>query len=230
MKLSASPHLDALCGEFLVGTLRGAARRRFVRAIEEEPAVAHRLAAWQNLFTPRPSEAMAMAPSTSTWRRIARDLELGRFRTPWYARVGVWRGWAVAATAALTVWIGVTLIERDPGLSPMQPIATLESGEGAAGVVASLSDDGRWLALEGERVIDAGPKQSYELWLLPPDGTAPRSIAVFGRLAGRVPVPAALVGQFAVGAKLAVSVEPAGGSPTGAPTGAVILVGAITPV
>ena len=229
MKLATSPHLDALCGEYLLGTLRGPARRRFSRALEEEPAVAHRLAAWQNLFTPRPSEAIAMAPSTSTWRRISRDLDLGRFRTPWYARVGVWRGWALATTAALTVWVGVTLIEREPTLSPMQPIATLESGEGAAGVVASLSDDGRWLSLEADRVVEAGREKSYELWLLPPDGTAPRSIAVFSQLAGRVPVPAALIGQFATGAKLAVSVEPAGGSPTGAPTGPVILVGAIAP-
>ena len=39
----ARPVLDALCGEYLVGTLRGAARRRFERALREEPLVGGRL-------------------------------------------------------------------------------------------------------------------------------------------------------------------------------------------
>ena len=36
MRLARSPQLDALCGEYLLGTLRGAARRRFERALREE--------------------------------------------------------------------------------------------------------------------------------------------------------------------------------------------------
>ena len=40
-------HVDALCGEYLVGTLRGAARKRFERALREEPLVAQRLRHWQ---------------------------------------------------------------------------------------------------------------------------------------------------------------------------------------
>jgi anti-sigma-K factor RskA len=43
MKLARDPNLDALCGEYLLGTLRGAARRRFERALREEPLVAARL-------------------------------------------------------------------------------------------------------------------------------------------------------------------------------------------
>ena len=43
MKLSQDRRLDALCGEYLVGTLHGAARRRFERAQREEPSVAARL-------------------------------------------------------------------------------------------------------------------------------------------------------------------------------------------
>ena len=61
------------------------------------------------------------------------------------------------------------------------------------------------------------------MWLLPQDGAAPLSMAVLASLDGRVAVPEALRDRIRRGDRLAVSVEPVGGSPTGAPTGAVIL-------
>ena len=50
MRLAAHPGIDALCGEYLVGTLRGAARRRFERARREEPLVAQRLDYWESVI------------------------------------------------------------------------------------------------------------------------------------------------------------------------------------
>jgi len=81
------------------------------------------------------------------------------------------------------------------------------------------------LVLAPERPIIASPNQSYELWLLPADGRAPISLAVLGQLQARVVVSDDNAKLVQNGAKLAVSVEPAGGSPTGAPTGPVILIG-----
>ena len=65
MKLDTSPALDALCGEYLIGTLRGAARRRFERALAEEPRVALRLAHWRTLArtTRRRSKCNRRPPS-----------------------------------------------------------------------------------------------------------------------------------------------------------------------
>jgi anti-sigma-K factor RskA len=55
-------------------------------------------------------------------------------------------------------------------------------------------------------------------------GAAPRSLGLVTDASARLPVPAALR-QGAEGGSLAVSVEPKGGSPTGAPTGPVIYSG-----
>ncbi|QID19084.1 hypothetical protein G3580_16560 [Nitrogeniibacter mangrovi] len=226
MRLGPSPHLDALCGEYLLGTLQGAARRRFERALAQEPLVASRLASWRNVVIPQPAEAERMQPDARLWQRIARDLSLHRYRTPWYARVGLWRGWALAATTALVVWSGVALVSFEPA---MAPLATLASTTGQARLSVAMSSDRRWLQLTSTRTVQAGPGQSFELWLLPADGSAPRSMAVLGELGGRVAVPAPLRDRLGAGVKLAVSVEPPGGSPTGAPTGPVILVGAVAP-
>lgn len=228
MRLASHKQLDALCGEYLVGTLRGGARRRFERALREEPRVATTFAYWQRTFAVKYSDRVAVAPDPGTWRRLEQTLDLARYRLPWYRRIGLWQGWAAAATAALVLAIAVQTLRPTVPESQLVAIAQL-AGEGqAATVTALLSKDGRTLELRAARPVVAGPQQSYELWLLPAEGTAPISLAVVGQLDARFELPAAQVGRLRSGAKLAVSVEPAGGSPTGAPTGPVILVGGVT--
>jgi anti-sigma-K factor RskA len=224
MRLAGSPLLDALCGEYLVGTLRGAARRRFERARREEPLVAQRLDYWQGVIAPRYTKMMELQPPASVWNRLERELSLSRYRAPWYRRLGFWRSWAVAATAALALVVGLELVRQQP---PPVQIAQL-TGQGQLPVVtAHLSKDGRTLELHASRPVIAGPSQSYELWLLTPDGKV-LSVAVLGSLDARFEVPESQRHRLRGGGRLAVSVEPAGGSPTGRATGPVILIGPIT--
>ena len=70
----------------------------------------------------------------------------------------------------------------------------------------------------------AEPGRALELWAIAPD-SAPVSLGLLGADAqGRVTLPEALRGE-AGAITFAISDEPAGGSPTGAPTGAVLAVG-----
>jgi anti-sigma-K factor RskA len=108
--------------------------------------------------------------------------------------------------------------------APVQ-IAELAGKDPAARVTAALYPDRRTLELRATRPLVAGPAQSYELWLLPAEGGAPVSLAVLGALDARFQLAAGHGERLRAGAKLAVSVEPPGGSPTGAPTGPVILIG-----
>ncbi len=226
MRLASHRHLDALCGEYLLGTLRGKARRRFERALREEPLVALRLKHWQRIFAVRYAARAAERPSPGGWARLERELDLARYRPRWWQRAGFWRGWAFAATAALLLAVSVDLPQptTEPALTE---VARLAGEAGAATVAAALSADGRTLQLRAARPVIASPRQSYELWLIPAEGGAPISLAVLGQLDALLAVPTPQVGRLRAGAKLAVSVEPAGGSPTGAPTGPVILVGEI---
>ena len=226
MRLARHRQLDALCGEYLLGTMRGRPRRRFERALKQEPLVAARLAYWQRTYAPRPSDAMRIQPDPATWRRLESELGLAQYKRPWWRRVGLWRLWATAATAALVVVLGIQ-VQRYEGPRQLVEIARLGSKEQPAAVTASLSKDRQFLELRAARPIEAGPAQSYELWLIPKEGGAPLSLAVLGRLDARLVVPEGHRARLRAGATLAISVEPAGGSPTGAPTGPVILSGAI---
>jgi anti-sigma-K factor RskA len=225
MKIESSPLLDALCGEYLLGTLRGSARRRFERALREEPRTALRLKHWQEIFAPKYSSMIEVQPSARLWNGLERELVLSRYRAPWYRRAAFWRGWAAAATAALLLALGLQIwrpVEDIP--TPVQ-IAELAGKDPSARVTAALYPDRRTLELRASRPVIAGPAQSYELWLLPAEGGAPISLAVLGALDARFQLAASHGQRLRTGGKLAVSVEPAGGSPTGAPTGPVILVG-----
>jgi len=226
MRLAGHRQLDALCGEYLVGTMRGRPRRRFERALKQEPLVAARLAYWQRLYAPRPSDKMRVQPDPTTWRRLEIELGLAQYKRPWWRRVGLWRLWATAATAALVVVLGIQ-VQQYEGPRQLVEIARLSSKDQPAAVTASISKDRQFLELRATRPIEAGPGQSYELWLIPQEGGAPLSLAVLGKLDARLIVPEAQRARLRTGATLAVSVEPAGGSPTGAPTGPVIMTGAI---
>ncbi len=227
MRLASDRRLDALCGEYLLGTLRGPARRRFERALREDPQVALRLRHWERTLLPRYSEVIGIEPSRASWRRLDRELELDRYRTRWYRRVGLWRAWALAATFALLAGLAIQVLLPALRTVELVEIARLESSDKREVLRAALSKDGRTLQLHAARPVIAGPTQSYELWLLPAGGGAPISLAVLGALDARLALPPGQAEQLRTGAKLAVSVEPAGGSPTGAPTGPVILVGEV---
>jgi anti-sigma-K factor RskA len=120
--------------------------------------------------------------------------------------------------------VGVQLWRAEERVTPVQ-IAELVGKEPSARVTAALYPDRRTLELRAARPVIAGPAQSYELWLLPAEGGAPVSLAVLGALDARFQLAAGHGERLRAGAKLAVSVEPPGGSPTGAPTGPVILIG-----
>jgi anti-sigma-K factor RskA len=226
MRLARHRQLDALIGEYMLGTLRGSARRRFERALREEPAVALRLRTLQQEFTPNYSEAIAETPRGGGWQRLERELNLSQYRARWYSRVSFLRGWAVGVTAALV--LGLTLLAlRATTETTLAPIAQLAMKGAPPSVTAAVSADRRVLELRAARPIVAGPLQSYELWVIP-EGGAPISLAVLGQLDGTLRVPEGHVERLRKGALLAITVEPAGGSPTGAPTGPVILAGVIS--
>lgn len=68
--------------------------------------------------------------------------------------------------------------------------------------------------------------QAFELWLLPGEGKPPRSLGLLpDRGSGRLTLPQDVRTALSRGAALAVSLEPAGGSPTGQPRGPVLYQG-----
>jgi anti-sigma-K factor RskA len=74
--------------------------------------------------------------------------------------------------------------------------------------------------------------KTLEVWLVPPGGT-PRSLGLLPSAEGGTTIALNLpheVAEALATSELAVSLEPSGGSTTGAPTGPVLFSGAVLPV
>ncbi len=231
---------DRLAAEYAAGLLRGPARRRFEALLPAHPALRSAVQAWQDRLMPLTATIAPQAPSPAVWAKI--EARIRGAATPaataippaeagWWRQLAFWRGIsAFAGVAALT--LGLMVANPGPALPPVvvvlsptaPPPGTPAGAIIPASFVASISGDGRAVvtrpltnvALQSDRVL--------ELWAAAGTG-APRSL-------GLIAADGATVVRKAVLPKgtdhLAVSLEPPGGSPTGAPTGPVLYYGKLT--
>jgi anti-sigma-K factor RskA len=150
--------------------------------MREEPRVAQRVEQFRREFAVSPRPLPGLAPSAAEldrgWARLERELDLAPAAAPWWRGVTFWRGWALAATvvAAVAVWRAAPGPVEAPPIA-LRPVAELVDAGKQPLIAAALSADARVLELRPVRPIVAGPAQSYELWVIPVEGGAPRWIA-----------------------------------------------------
>jgi len=230
MDYSRPERADRLASEYVLGTLRGPARRRFETLLIAHPALRRAVAQWQERLAPMSLSIPEVEPPPQVWSRIEAQLFPDRRLAeqpvqpvPWWQRLVVWRTFSGVVTA-----LALTLLVVGSQTPPVQPpiIVVLASNPEAAqsmnaSFVASLTADGRALVLRplNELSLDAG--RALELWAVPPQG-APRSLGLVQASGATTLLRTELLRDTAA---FAVSVEPAGGSRTGAPTGPIVSVG-----
>lgn len=225
---------EKLASEYVLGTLRGGARRRFEGWMKEDAALRHTVTEWQDRLHPMAEFAPQAQPSPQVWQAIETRLNLyaapqSDRRSFWLGLrndLAFWRGLGMMSTAAAAV-LATVLLTRLP--EPDAPVANF---------VATLSDDKAQPAIvvtgdagRGKITIRVLARQaiasdkSLELWAVPKDG-APRSLGLVAA-DGTVTLPLpenATPDNIPV---LAVSLEPKGGSPDrNAPTGPILYKGA----
>jgi anti-sigma-K factor RskA len=220
-----------LASRYVLGTMPRLARARFDRLIAEQAVFCAEVRDWAETFAPLDAAERSLVPPPRVWQAI--EAELGdapvepRTREPrfWWDSLALWRGaagLAAAAVIALVVYIGVV------GLRPPQPLPA---------VVAVLTDKSgvpAWVARSGRNrdavVIRALARQtidathSYELWAIASGPPQPLGL-VSPEPGKRLVIDVSALPP--TGGVLAISLEPAGGSPTGAPTGPVLFQGKI---
>jgi anti-sigma-K factor RskA len=245
MNLSRNPELqDRLAAEYVLGTLRGRARARFQRLMLLDAGLQRAVEAWQGRLIPIASAVEPVQPPERVWERIAaRTIFPGAStRSSLWDSLAFWRALGLAASGAAAALLAAVVLfaPEAPRPAPAPQVVRMPASEMPAAYVAVLTDPKSQkavLAVSATRNSDqlvvkrldpsiVVPGRSLELWALPP-GQAPRSLGLVATqdkhtLRLRNEADAAL-GDAAM---LAISLEPPGGSPTGAPTGPVLYTGA----
>lgn len=228
--------LDRLAADYALGTMRGGARRRFERAMHDDPRVARAVLQWQQRLLPLDATVAPLPAGDALWARIERQA-FGAAATPARAEAGAaarpsalpalqrWWQRLLAPVPAGALALGLLLGSVGPGLwqqlhggaeqtqLPESYVGVLATADGRQGLIVSSLRRGLQVDVKRITAVEVPPGQTLFLWSLDTHGQ-PQAIGAlppgpFVTLS--LPQPAEALFQRAH--ELAVSIEPAGGAP-----------------
>jgi len=211
----------ALAADYAIGLMPPTARRRFEHLMADDQALQVELAQWQETLATLTLPIAEEPVPEQVWDRIVARIEPQRLHVPRRSRVRHWaRLTALAAAVVLAVGIGM-FYNRDEALYS----ATLVSAANQPAV--QIRAFGQYLQVEPVNLASAPVDRSMELWAIPADGK-PISLGLMpagGK--GKISLNESQRKLLGEPIALAISLEPAGGSPTGQPTGPVLYHGEV---
>ncbi len=234
-----TPDPDMVAAELALGLLEGDEREAALRRLVADPAFAAEVERWRDWLAALFADWPAVEAPAAVAARV--EASLDALRAPGAVAGGAandndarWRTLALVASLAACLLLAVTtMLLLRPAPEPVRvsvpvagpaPLIAAMAPTGAGTPIAAAYDpaSGR-VRIAGAVAVPSG--RSAEVWAIV--GTdAPRSLGVMPVAASaEMVVPAALRTAMAPDTVLAISIEPAGGSPTGAPTGPVVAAG-----
>jgi len=215
---------DARIAEYVLGTLAGEERAAFEVELARDETLRRAVATWSDRLQPLADSVAPVAPPLALRDRILARIG-GREREAERFSIVRWLAWTFGASAigaAVAVALVFILTPPPPELGGY---AMLHQDSADQSVVVFQIDKERRRVVLYAQTASAGTGKDYELWVLPP-GKAPVSLGVL-KATERIerPIDDMRAALIQPGTTLAVSLEPEGGSASGAPTGPVLYTG-----
>lgn len=215
------PDDGALSAEYVLRLMDAEAEQAFERRLANEPALRAEVHAWEAQFATLADVIPDAAPSDATRADVlAKIAGPAVTQDSWWKRSFGWVAIPSAAAVAVAAFVLLTPMLRGPAFDPILH-ATLLTADGSLQVEAGYSPAGMQFKIL-RPVGDPQPGRALQAWVIGPNGEGPVSLGV---------LPDARETTFAIpqdivdlldGGTFAVSDEPVGGSPTGAPTGEIL--------
>ena len=232
MKLG-DPELRArLASEYVLGTMKGGARRRFAEYLKRDAALRAEVARWETHLMPLNERLQPVTPHARVWEKIAAriggpkaDIPVEKKPVGLWESLAFWRNLGLGASGVAAALLTAMLVLKPIDHTPMLT-AVLAEDNNVARVVIEQPKSGLlrvkmvtpWHTMNG---------MELELWVVPKEG-APRSLGVINDTGETRLSLAGMDEKLSGGLVFAISKEPPGGSPTGQPSpGSVLCKGAI---
>ena len=225
-----STEQDRRASEYVLGTLSAEERKAFAYDMSRDATLHAAVQAWQVRLAPLASAIAPQIPPPRVWDAIAKSLEAdkppGAEIIDLRNRVARWR-WASVVSGAIAASLALWVFATPPAPAPQEKISVAALSPAGVAPAAILVEVHEAKAEAVVRAISAPTPEgkSLELWYII-EGQKPVSVGLIPA-SGSVTVPLKLAADNAK-ITLAVTVEPKGGSPTGAPTGAIVYAGLLT--
>jgi anti-sigma-K factor RskA len=222
---------DKLAAEYVLGTMSARARRRFEFHLRSNPQLRRAVSEWEARLCVLSDVLPAVEPPARVWQAIKARLQIGGSPAGFWDNLSFWRVSSFASgllALALIVFVAVPKPETpvDAGrmvvvmndLATQRPAMTASWEPGQRG--------GRTLRIRVIGHAEMAPNTAWELWMLPGGDQEPVSLGLITTHETQVvKIPEALAEKLDAAQGLAMSVELAGGSPTGLPSGPVLYAG-----
>ncbi len=243
MRYSDPALIDHLASQYVLGTLRGPARRRFEKLLRDRADIRAAVMAWHQRVQPLAMSVPSVKPSGAVWRAIERRTGAASSAPENNAarpRASIWSwlkpaalvGAGFAAAIAMVTFAPLPFMSlmsldsvalREQKL-PQSYVGLLLDTEGKPAVLASSLRHGNVLTLKLLKPAKPPAGSQYFLWGLPTDA-APFLMAALPESGQAVVTMKGTSEQLlSKTPRLQVTAEPAGSTPA-APTGAVVMTG-----
>jgi anti-sigma-K factor RskA len=188
MRYSSPDLIERLAAQYVLGTLQGGARRRFVRLLSDRADVRMAVTAWEARLTPLANSVKPVKPPAHVWTEISEKTKPGKaalgtassassgwswLRPASWGLGGVAAGVAISAAAlftAPTLFMTADQIAMRSGEKlPQSYVGVLTDPQGNGRLLVSSLRHGKTVTLKvigkGDLGTEAAP---LELWALPP--------------------------------------------------------------
>jgi anti-sigma-K factor RskA len=240
-----TPEQERLAAEYVIGLLDGDERRIAERLSEEDGDFHAAVAQWQARLAEIDATAAPVLPEGALWSRIETGLAQApapmriedprpvAIPSPGTAFAALWRSlpfWRITgiagAVASLVLAFGVGLLATRAAREPVLIAVLLtEQNRPAAVVNAFANGNAELIPLEP---IPVPPGRALEIWTLWDRVRGPVSIGLIDH-ARTVRLNVSALPQTGPNQLFEITLEPATGSPTGRPTGPVLMKGTTSP-
>lgn len=232
MRLNNRHAKSMLAAEYVLGTLRGKARDRLELWLRSDPELRQEVNAWHEHLLPLATALPEQIPRERVWRGIETRINPSAAASGgWLSSLAFWRWSSAASAAAAAVLFGfIALSPKDRTFTPDNGMVVVMADEKTDPyVTVAWSSEAHAQPKLRVRVIghaEMAPGTAWELWMLPGGDEPPKSCGLITTHDTQyIEIPVDMLQRLSKAAGMAMSVEPAGGSPTGAPTGPVLYSG-----
>jgi anti-sigma-K factor RskA len=226
MKSESAEALDALAGEYVLGTLSPEQHAEVTERLRTDAALRSAVDAWEVRLLDLTALAPPVTPTARLWGRIQRSLDelapapTHRQPSRWQ-RLGLWQGLSAAGLAA-SLMLGFVLLTAPAPTTQYLVVLVAPSSQTPGWVVQASDNRTIELLPLGQDPVPEG--MALQFWTKGEQWQAPVSLGlVKPGAANRVPLQS--LPPLEPNQLFELTLEKAGGSPTGRPTGPIKFIG-----